>query len=101
MVVFRDAGLDPELMNKPRERYKAERRIAAWVKASELIDDPCFGLKVAECWSPTDLHALGYTFLASTTLRTALQRLSRYVQVVNDAVGYDLGEDGENFSFTL
>ena len=99
--VFREAGLDPELMDKPRERYKAERQVAAWRKAAELVDDPCFGLKIAQVWSPTDLHALGYAFLASTTLRTGLQRLSRYVQVVNDVVGYDLGEDGEIVSVTL
>lgn len=100
-LVFREAGLDPELMDKPRERYKAARRVAAWVKAAELIDDPCFGLKIAECWSPTDLHSLGYAFLASGTLRTALERLSRYVQVVSDAVGYDFGAEGGNVSFTL
>ena len=99
--VFREAGLDPALMDKPRERYKAERQVAAWKKAAQLIDDPCFGLKFAEVWSPTDLHALGYAFLASATLRTALQRLSRYVQVVNDVIGYDLGDDGENVCVTL
>ena len=99
--VFREAGLDPALMDKPRERFKAERQVAAWRKAAELIKDPCFGLKVAEVWSPTDLHALGYAFLASSTLRTALGRLSRYVQVVNDAIGYDLGVDGDKVSLTL
>jgi AraC-like DNA-binding protein len=99
--VFREAGLDPLLMDKPRERYKAGRLVAAWKKAAGLIDDPCFGLKIAEVWSPTDLHALGYAFLASSTLRTALERISRYVNIVNDAIGYDLSEAGDNVSFTL
>jgi len=97
--VFREAGLDPALMGKPRERYKAERQVAAWTKAAELIDDPCFGLKIAEVWSPTDLHALGYAFLASSTLRTALERICRYVHVVNDVVGYQLGADGDTDLF--
>jgi len=99
--VFREAGLDPLLMDKPRERYKAERQAAAWRKAAELIDDPCFGLRIAEVWSPTDLHALGYAVLASSTLRTALERVSRYVHIVNDVIGYELGADGDNISFTL
>jgi hypothetical protein len=43
--VFREAGLDPALMDKPRERYKLEKWSAPWRKAADLIDDPCFGLK--------------------------------------------------------
>jgi len=99
--VFREAGLDPALMDKPRERYKAHDQVAAWKKAGELIDDPCFGLKIADYWSPTDLHALGYAFLASSTLRTALERVCRYVHVVNNVVGYQLGIDGDNVSLTI
>lgn len=87
-------------MDKPRERYKVERWAAAWIKAADLIDDPCFGLKVAEVWSPTDLRALGYAFLASSTLRTALGRLFRYVQVVNRAVSCEFMDDGENVALT-
>lgn len=94
--VFREAGLDPALMDEPRERYNVGRRAAAWKTAEELIDDPCFGLKIAAFWSPTDLHALGYAFLASSTLRTALERLCRYVHVVNDVVGYELVDDRED-----
>ena len=67
--VFREAGLDPALMDEPRGRYSAERRMAAWAKAAELIPDPCFGLRVADVSSPTDLHAIGYAFLASSTPR--------------------------------
>lgn len=98
--VFREAGLDPAVMNEPRGRFKVERTIAAWGKAAELIDDPCFGLKIADAWSPTDVHALGYAFLASSTLRTALRRLARYVAVVNDRVGFTVEEDGEHVSVT-
>jgi len=99
--VFREAGLDPALMDKPRERYRVEQRTAAWVKAAELTDDPCFGLRMAEVLTPTDLHALGYAFLASGTLRTALGRLSRYVQIINDAIGFRLEDAGDRVAFSL
>lgn len=99
--VFREAGLDPALMDKPRERFRIGRRVAAWAKAAELVNDPCFGLRVAEVWSPTDLHALGYAFFASSTLRTALGRLSRYAHVLNDVLGLDLDDDGDQVTFTL
>jgi AraC-like DNA-binding protein len=99
--VFREAGLDPELMGKPRERYTAEQQRAAWRKAAELIDNPCFGLKIAEVWSPTDLHALGYAFLASSTLRTGLERVSRYVNILIEGIGYELSDEGDNVAFRV
>ena len=86
--VFREAGLDPALMDESRSRFQAERVAYAWRKAAELITDPCFGLEVADAWFPTDFHALGYAFLASSTLRTGLNRLCRYVDVVDNAVGF-------------
>lgn len=99
--VFREAGLDPALMEQPRERYPIERRTAAWRKAVELTDDPCFGLKMAEVVLPTDLHALGYAVLASSTLRTALGRLSRFVTVINDGIAFRMEEEGARLVFAL
>jgi len=98
--VFREAGLDPALMDQPRGRYKLKSVLRAWTKADALIDDPCLGLKVADFWRPTDFHALGYAFLASSTLRTALGRIVRYVAVVNDRAGYTIDQTGETVIFT-
>jgi hypothetical protein len=93
--VFREAGLDPALMGKPRERYAIERRTAAWVAAAALAKDPCFGLKMAAVVRPTDLHALGYAVLASSSLRTALGRLARFVPVINDGIAFHLDEEDD------
>ena len=57
----------------PKAPKTAEWEPAAWRAAAERIDDPCFGLQAAEVWRPTDFRALGYAFLASRTLRTALE----------------------------
>ncbi len=99
--VFRAAGLDPGLMDVPRARYGVDQRTAAWIKAAEIIGDPCFGLRMQEVLSPTDLHALGYALYASSTLRTALGRLSRYVHVINDGIGFALVEAHDRVAFTL
>jgi AraC-like DNA-binding protein len=96
--VFRGAGLDPELMFKPRGRYEVQRVVDAWCKAAALIDDPCLGLKLASTWKPTDFHALGLALLASATLREALGRLSRYVRVVDNVISIDLDSNGESLS---
>ncbi len=99
--VFREARLAPARMDQPPGRYPMERVATAWAMAAELVSDPCFGLKVAEAWSPTDLHVLGDALLTSGTLRTTLERISRYVGAFNDVIGFDLDDDGKNVSFTV
>lgn len=91
--VFREAGLDPALLDDSRARFPVERVCAAWSEAARLIDNPCFGLQAADGWHPTDFHALGYTFLASRTLRTALERVVRYNAVVGTIVSYECSLD--------
>ncbi len=99
--VFRAVGLNPALMDVPRARYRVERRNAAWAKATEVIGDPCFGLRMHEVLSPADLHALGYALYASSTLGSALRRLSRYVDVINDGIGFSLEETQDRVAFSL
>ena len=94
-IVFRQAGLDPRLMDQSRGRYRVDRLIAAWRHADDLIDNPCFGLGAARHWQPPDLHALGYAFIASGTLRDALQRLCRYVAVLDDSIGFQFEQEGD------
>lgn len=85
--MFREPRLDLELTDKSRERYEAERQVAEWRKVAELIDDPRLGLKIAQAWSSTDLHAPGNAFLAGATRRIAPERLSRNAQVLSDTAG--------------
>jgi AraC-like DNA-binding protein len=47
-------------------------------------------LRAARCWHPSDLGALGHAWLASSTLRTALQRLERYNRIIGEKVRYRL-----------
>jgi len=52
--------------------------------AAARIADPAFALRAARCWHPSDLGALGFAWLASSTLRTALQRLERYGRILGE-----------------
>ena len=53
-----------------------------WELAIEETEDPCFVLTAARQWHPGNYHALGYAWLASRSLREAMQRLIRYFRVV-------------------
>ncbi len=80
--LFRKAGLNPDDATNPQARYpySAVRRL--WELSIEESDDPCFVLIAARQWHPSNFHALGYAWLASRSLKEALERLIRYFRVV-------------------
>ena len=90
--LFKEAGLDPNSLDNSLVRYPIKGAILVWTRASKMLDDPAFGLSIATVWQPTDFHALGCAFMASTTLREALNRLVRYHAVVYDVISYSLAE---------
>lgn len=98
-ALYRESGIDPELLNKPGARipYALVNRI--WAKATEVIDDPCFGLKAHKFWHPSYLHALGYAWLASHTLREAFKRFIRYLRIISEIPFLKLEEDANGFTF--
>jgi AraC-like DNA-binding protein len=95
--LFREEGIDPDILFDPGARIPLERYQRLDVKAAELSGDPHFGLKGAEYSRPAQLGALGFAWLASSSLRTAFQRLSRYARVIQERLTIDLNEDDEFF----
>ena len=95
--LFREEGVDPEMLFDPGARIPLERYQRLDVKAAELSGDPNFGLKGAEFSRPAHLGALGFAWLASSSLRTAFQRLSRYSRVIQEKLTVKLDEDDEFF----
>jgi AraC-like DNA-binding protein len=93
--LFRSAGLDPERMEDPNARYPIAEMQQLWALAIAATGDECFGLEVAQAWHPTTFHALGYSALASETLREALSRAVRYSQVVTTGARLELQQNGE------
>lgn len=76
-------GIDPEVLRDPKARVPIRAADAAFAKAAYLIPDPAFALRAAECWHPSNLGPLGYAWLSSGSLRTALKRLDRYTRVLS------------------
>ena len=87
-TIFAEAGLNAALINKASARYPVVNARKAWQLAADKIKDPCFGLHAGAHWRPTDLHALGYAFLASRTLHTGLNRIVRYNEVVDQVIHF-------------
>jgi len=97
--LFRAAGIDPGIIHDPHG-YIARRKSDALMRAvAGRIADPAFGLQAARCWHPSNLGTLGYAWLSSSTLHTALKRLVRYWRIVIADVAVRLEETPEWVEF--
>lgn len=94
-------GLDPTQLTDPNARYSYSSVTELWKLAVEETGDPCFGLKVVEYWHPTTFHALGFSWMASATLKEALQRVVRYIRIANSATEAELKTISDAYQFTL
>ena len=98
---FRNAHIDPKLINDPRARFSLATIDKIYSELFKVINDPCMGLKLGSLWHPSHMASLGYAWLASSTLYTALNRLSRYVRIINDAITVTLEEIDDNVVITI
>ncbi|MDX2511798.1 MAG: AraC family transcriptional regulator [Desulfobacterales bacterium] len=95
--IFLEAGIDPERLKNSEDRIRFSSAYKVLVKLSEISGDPCFGLRIIKFWHPSYMHALGYAWLASQTLREALNRFVRYSRIISEAGGFLVEEDSESF----
>jgi len=100
-VLFKRAGLDPQKLYDANARYRDSRLYELWQLSVEATGDPYIGLKVASCWHPSAAHALGYAWLASATLKDALERTVRYYRMMTDKEELILEESNEEFRLII
>jgi AraC-like DNA-binding protein len=99
--LFREHGIDPEVMFDSGARISVSQFQKLFIEAAKLSGDGCFGLKGAEYFRPAHLGALGFAWLASSSLRTAFERLSRYSRIINEKLTVTLKDDGRVYSVTV
>ena len=99
--LYQRVGIDPEILNKPGARIPSSLVNRLWAGAAEIIADPCFGLKSHKYWHPSYFHALGYAWLASHTLRDALNRFVRYLRIVSEKIFLTLEDVPDGLKLVL
>ncbi len=92
------AGMDPAKLFDSNARFPFLAMTRLWHLATEVTGDPCFGIKVIDYWHPSNLHALGFAWLASGTLKEAIQRAERYVRIVNSGSTLNMTETTEGYA---
>jgi AraC-like DNA-binding protein len=91
--LFRQEGVDPESLFDAGARIEAPLSQRLFQLAAESVGDPLFGLKTAQYIRPAHLGALGFAWLASSSLRKGFERLSRYARVIQERLTIRLDED--------
>jgi AraC-like DNA-binding protein len=85
-AVFLQVGIDPDAIFDQSARVAHETFDRLLQLAKQSSGDPLFGLKGQEYFRPAHLGALGFAWLASSSIRDAFQRVSRYARVINEAL---------------
>lgn len=98
---FSEEGVSKGMLFEQGKRISFNKVNKLWIKAESLIEDPCFGLEAADFWHPSYFGALGYAWLASTTLRKALERLERYFHIISEKADVKLEEHKDGLNLIL
>jgi len=99
--IFKQVGLDPAKLGDGNARYRLSDMTNLWAAAVDATKNPCFGIDVGKRWAPTTFHALGFAWLASHSLKDALQRLVRYTHIVNNSLSANLEEHGTHLHLMM
>ena len=92
-----DAGIDPAATQEPDNRISVAAHQRLWRLAIDRTENPCLAIKVGESLPPGAIHGLGLGWLASDSLKSALERLVRFQRLVSTNADIHLGETGDSY----
>lgn len=99
--LFAEAGLDRAALDDPNARYAVDATTRLWRLAVAATGEEAFGLTVARHINHTTFHALGYSLIASNTLREVFERMLRYFRLISDAAELTFTLDGDRYRFAI
>ncbi|MBN7798010.1 AraC family transcriptional regulator [Parahaliea mediterranea] len=94
------AGLSLDQLAAPDARLPLAATTDLWREGVRAVGDESLGLWVPRYSSQTTFHALGYAFMASSTLLEALRRVARFNVMVSDAARVELHCDDRSVTMS-
>ena len=91
------AGIDPADADNPHATFALDTTLQLWALAVQASGDPALGLRVSRFVSPTTFHALGYTLVASGSLREVFERIVRYHAMAEDSLALEFKRVGDRY----
>jgi AraC-like DNA-binding protein len=81
--LFRKAKIDTTKFYRPGSRIVFSKMNNLWRDAADTTGDAEFGFKVGSRVTPGDFFVLGHAWTASDTLGDAMERLTRFINVLS------------------
>ncbi|HYC52105.1 MAG TPA: AraC family transcriptional regulator [Gemmatimonadaceae bacterium] len=91
----RECGIEPRLSFAADDRVAGSVVERLWQFAVLRTGDPLVGLHMAETYSPGALDILGYVVLSCRTVGDVLDRVAKYMPILNDGMRIDIVREGK------
>ena len=88
-------GLDADESLAPNARHSVEVISDLWRCAARMSGNPCIGIDAVRYVNSTTFQALGYSVLASATMRDAFERYVRFGRIIISNAHIQIEEKGE------
>ena len=95
------AGIDPAALQAPDGRLPTEKISRLWELAAERSGNPAIGLAQHHVVRPASFDVVGYTMMSCADLRTAFERLIRYLLILSDAFTMAIGKEDAGYRVTF
>src|SRR5246127_5192612 len=101
--LFAAAGIDPCALEGPSARLQTEKISHLWELAVERSRNPELALSQHDVARPASFDVVGYTMMSCADLRSAFERLVRYLLILSDCLTMTTTEeaDGYRIDFVL
>lgn len=96
--VLRMAGIQTPLANDPLLRVPVTTMTRLFRACVDATQDPYFGLTASRYIHVSNIHALGYALMTSSTLMDYCRRLARYYHFASQVCEVEVEQSGEEIS---
>jgi AraC-like DNA-binding protein len=100
-ALFAEAGLELAALKDPDTRFASDGVSLLWQLAVARSGSPTLGLAKSQIAKPANFDVVAYTMMSALSLLDVLERIVRYVSIVNDAALVTLKEGPEGFRLIL
>src|SRR5215469_13771596 len=95
--LFAAAGIDPCALEGANARVATEKISHLWELAVERSRNPALALAQHQVARPESFDVVGYTMMSCADLRSAFERLVRYLLILSDCLTMTTTEEGDRY----
>jgi AraC-like DNA-binding protein len=100
-ALFAAADIDRSALHAPGARLVSEKISRLWELAVERSGNPAIALAQHQTARPASFDVVGYAMMSCADLRSAFERLIRYMLILSDALTMTMTEERDGYRLTF